>query len=75
MRNQILAIATIAGALGAPIAAQAQSEITTGVVRSGPVVINEDVDGIAIDPAKCHAPVSAGVDRIAALVAAGERGC
>ena len=49
MRNQILAIATIAGALGAPIAAQAQSEITTGVVRSGPVVINEDVDRIAVD--------------------------
>ena len=49
MRNQILAIATIAGALGAPIAAQAQSEITTGVVRSGPVVINEDVDAIAVD--------------------------
>ena len=29
MRNRILAIAAIAGALGAPIAAQAQSEITT----------------------------------------------
>jgi hypothetical protein len=50
MRNRILAIAAIAGALGAPVAAQAQSEMTTGVVRGdGPVIINEDVDGIAVD--------------------------
>jgi hypothetical protein len=49
MRNKILAIAAIAGAIGAPIAAQAQSEITTGVVRGGPVIVNEDVDGIAVD--------------------------
>jgi hypothetical protein len=50
MRNRIFAIAAIAGALGAPIAAQAQSEMTTGVVRGGgPVIINEDVDGIAVD--------------------------
>jgi hypothetical protein len=49
MRNKVLAIAAIAGAIGAPIAAQAQSEITTGVVRGGPVVVNEDVDGIAVD--------------------------
>jgi hypothetical protein len=48
MRNKILAIAAIAGAIGAPIAAQAQSEITTGVVRGGPVIVNED-DGIAVD--------------------------
>ena len=48
MRNRILAIAAIAGAICAPIAAQAQSEITTGVVRGG-VIINDDVDGIAID--------------------------
>jgi hypothetical protein len=50
MRNRIFAIAAIAGALGAPIAAQAQSEMTTGVVRGGgPVIISEDVDGIAVD--------------------------
>jgi Protein of unknown function (DUF1236) len=50
MRNRIFAIAAIAGALGAPIAAQAQSEMTTGVVRGGgPGVINEEVDGIAVD--------------------------
>jgi Protein of unknown function (DUF1236) len=49
MRNRILAIAAIAGAIGAPIAAQAQSEITTGVVRGGPVIVNDDVDGIAVD--------------------------
>jgi Protein of unknown function (DUF1236) len=49
MRNKILAIAAIAGAMSVPIAAQAQSEITTGVVRGGPVVVDEDVDGIAVD--------------------------
>ena len=48
MRNKILAIAAIAGALGAPIAAQAQSD-TVGIVRGGSVVINDDVDGIAVD--------------------------
>jgi Protein of unknown function (DUF1236) len=47
MRNRILAIAAIAGAIGAPIAAQAQSD-TVGVARSGSVVINE-VEGIAVD--------------------------
>ena len=50
MRNRIFAIAAIAGALGAPIAAQAQSEMTTGIVRGGgPMIINEEVDGIAVD--------------------------
>ena len=49
MRNRILAIAAIAGALGTPIAAQAQSEITTGVVRGGSLIVNEDVDGIPVD--------------------------
>jgi Protein of unknown function (DUF1236) len=49
MRNRILAIAAIAGAISAPVTAQAQSEITTGVVRGGPVIVNEDVDGIAVD--------------------------
>jgi Protein of unknown function (DUF1236) len=48
MRYRILAIVAIAGALGAPVAAFAQSD-TVGVVRGGSVVINEDVDGIAVD--------------------------
>src|SRR5664279_5286032 len=47
MRNRILAIAAIAGAIATPIAAQAQSD-TVGIVRGGSVVIN-DADGIAID--------------------------
>ena len=47
MRNKIFAIAAIAGAISAPIAAQAQSEITTGVMRGGTVVVNEDI--IAVD--------------------------
>src|SRR5712691_13533154 len=49
MRNRILAIAAIAGAIGAPIAAHAQTEITTGVVRGGSVIVNDDIDGIAVD--------------------------
>jgi len=46
MRNRILAIAAIAGALAAPVAAQAQS--TVGVVGGGTVVI-DDNEGIAVD--------------------------
>jgi Protein of unknown function (DUF1236) len=46
MRNKILAIAAIVGAISAPFAAQAQNGITTGVVRGGVV---DDVDGIAVD--------------------------
>jgi len=49
MRNRILAIAAIAAAISAPIAAQAQDVVTTGVVRGGPVIVNEDIDGIAVD--------------------------
>jgi hypothetical protein len=49
MRNRILAIAAIAGAISAPIAAQAQSEITTGVARGGSVIVNGDAAGIAAD--------------------------
>jgi hypothetical protein len=49
MRNKILAIAAIAGAISAPITAQAQTEITTGVVRGGSVIVNDDIDGIAVD--------------------------
>ena len=45
MRNRILAIAVIAAAMAAPIAAQAQ---TTGVVRGGTVIINDN-EGIAVD--------------------------
>ena len=48
MRNRILAIAAIAAAIGAPVAAQAQSEITTGVVRGGTVIVNDGA-GIAVD--------------------------
>jgi Protein of unknown function (DUF1236) len=48
MRNRILAIAAIAGAIGAPIAAQAQSD-TVGIVRGGGVVVNE-TDAIGIVP-------------------------
>jgi hypothetical protein len=48
MRNKLIAMAVIAAAIGAPIAAQAQGQITTGVVRGGPVIINDD-EGIAVD--------------------------
>jgi hypothetical protein len=46
MRNKILAIAAIAGAIGGPIAAQAQ---TIGVARGGTVIIDEDVGGIVVE--------------------------
>jgi hypothetical protein len=46
MRNKLLAITAIAGALGAPLAAQAQS---VGVVRSGAVIVDDDIDGIALE--------------------------
>ena len=49
MRNKILAIAAIAGVMSAAAAAQAQTEITTGVVRGGSVIVNDDVGGIAVD--------------------------
>jgi hypothetical protein len=48
MRNRILVIAAVAGAMAAPIAAQAQSTITTGTVGGNTVVIGEH-DGIAVD--------------------------
>jgi Protein of unknown function (DUF1236) len=48
MRN-ILAIAAVATAIGAPMAAQAQGEITTGVVRDGTVIVNDEAAGIAVD--------------------------
>jgi Protein of unknown function (DUF1236) len=51
MRNRILAVAAIAAAIGVPLTAQAQSEITTGVARGGSVIMDDDgdVDGIAVD--------------------------
>lgn len=50
MRNKLFAIAALAGALGAPLAAQAQSEMTVGVGRNGPAVIvsDNDPDGITV---------------------------
>jgi len=41
MRNRVLAIAVIAGAMAAPIAAQAQTTITTGAAGGSTVVIGE----------------------------------
>jgi hypothetical protein len=50
MRNRILVIAAIAAVIGAPVAAQAQSEMmTTGVARGGAVIVDDDADGIAVD--------------------------
>lgn len=46
MRNRIIAIAAVAGALAAPVAAQAQS--TVGIVRGETVVIGDN-EGIAVD--------------------------
>ncbi|HKO73624.1 MAG TPA: DUF1236 domain-containing protein [Bradyrhizobium sp.] len=49
MRSNIVAVAAIAAAIGAPIAAQAQGvTVTTGAAGGGPVVIG-DAEGIAID--------------------------
>ena len=51
MRTNVIAIAALAGALSSPLAAQAQSETTMGVARSGQAVIVSDGDpnGIAVD--------------------------
>jgi hypothetical protein len=48
MQNRILAVAAVIGAISAPIAAQAQSEITTGAARGNTVVVTES-DGIGPD--------------------------
>ena len=48
MRNRLLAVAAIAGAMAAPIAAQAQTTITTGVAGGNTVVIG-DHEGIIAD--------------------------
>ena len=47
MRNRILAIAAIAAAITAPAVAEAKS--TMGVVRGGPVIVNEDAAGITVE--------------------------
>ncbi len=49
--RKLLAVVAVAGAVSAPIAAQAQTEITTGVVRGGSVIVedDDDIDGIAVD--------------------------
>jgi hypothetical protein len=47
MRNRILAIAAITAVIGAPIAAQAQSEVTVGAAHGA--VVHDDIDGIAVD--------------------------
>jgi hypothetical protein len=52
MRNRFLVIAAIAGALGAPAVAQAQSDRTVGVARGGYVVdapVAVEADGIAVE--------------------------
>ena len=47
MRNRLLAVAAIAGALGVPLAAQAQ---TVGIVRGESVIVDDDDDlGITVD--------------------------
>ena len=48
MRNGLLAIAAIVAAMSAPVAAQAQND-TVGIARGGSVVIDEGIDGIAVD--------------------------
>ena len=48
MRNRLLAVAAIAGAMAVPIAAQAQNEMTTGAARSGTVVVDEN-EGIVAE--------------------------
>ena len=48
MRNRILAVAAVIGAIGGPIAAQAQNETTTGAARGNTVVVTES-DGIGTD--------------------------
>ena len=49
MRNTMLAIAAIAAVIGAPVSAHAQSEMTTGVARGAPMVVDPDVEAIDVD--------------------------
>jgi hypothetical protein len=48
MRNRLIALAAISGALAVPVAAQAQTAITTGVAGGGTVVVG-DHEGILAD--------------------------
>jgi len=48
MRTRIFAIAALAAAIGAPIAAQAQTSVTVGVAP-GPGVAVTESEGIAVD--------------------------
>lgn len=48
MRKRILAIAAITGAMAAPVAAQAQGTITTGLAGSSTVIVGEH-EGIIAD--------------------------
>jgi hypothetical protein len=48
MRNRLLAVAAIAGAMAAPLAAQAQSSVTTGLGGGSTVVVGEH-EGISSD--------------------------
>jgi 3-hydroxy-3-methylglutaryl CoA synthase len=50
MRNKVLAIAAILGAIAAPIAAQAQTTITTGTAGGSTVVIGEHEGIVAEQP-------------------------
>ena len=51
MQNRLWAIAAVAVALGAPVAAQAQSDMTVGVVRGGGYMVEDPADagGIAVE--------------------------
>lgn len=49
MRYQIFVAAALAGAVFAPVAAQAQSAITTEIVRGGVIVDPVGSEGIAIE--------------------------
>jgi hypothetical protein len=48
MQNRYLAVAAIAGAMFVPVAAQAQSTVTTGAATGSTVVVDED-GGLAIE--------------------------
>jgi hypothetical protein len=48
MRNRLMAVAAIAGAMAAPIAAQAQTSVTTGLGGGSTVVVGEH-EGISSD--------------------------
>ena len=53
MRNmrhrRFLGLAAAAAFMGAPVAAQAQNEVTIGTAHSGTVILNENAPGIADD--------------------------